>query len=248
LNLGCGTKVSSSPDVINIDWSIYLRLNTNRVMRAIAPLVIRGQRLSHLHALPTNIMVHDLAKGLPFRSDSVDVVYHSHLFEHLDREQASAFLLEAKRVLKPGGVQRIVVPDLERACRAYLSHISESERDETEADDHDLYVAAILEQCVRKEAYGTSTQRPLRRLVENALLGDARRRGETHQWMYDRINLTRLLCRLGFQAPQIQCFDRSWIRGWQTYGLDVDDRGNEYKPGSLYVEARKRAAMESEGH
>ena len=40
---------------------------------------------------------------------------------------------------------------------------------------------------------------PLRRKLETLFVGDARRRGETHQWMYDRINLPGLLQEIGFK-------------------------------------------------
>lgn len=239
LNLGCGTKVSPSPEVINIDWSLYLRVKEHRLLRAIAPLVVKGERLNRFNALPDNIMVHNVAKRLPFDSDSIDVVYHSHLLEHLDRDLAKNFLLEVKRVLKLGGIQRIVVPDLEKPCRAYLSHFPMCENDADEAGRHDAYVAAMIEQSVRREADGTSHQKPLRRFIENALLGDARRRGETHQWMYDRINLGALLVSLGYKNPQLQKHDTSLIPHWNEYGLDLDERGNEYKPESLYIEAQK---------
>jgi predicted SAM-dependent methyltransferase len=184
-------------------------------------------------------MVHNLAKGIPFESDSIDVVYHSHMLEHLDREIAVKFLLDIKRVLKPGGICRIVVPDLETAARMYLAHISACEGNSSEAKEHDLYVARLLEQSVRKEASGTSGQKPLRRLLENIVLGDARKRGETHQWMYDRMNLDNLLERLGFRGICVQDYKTSLIKDWTAYGLDVDEHGNEYKPDSLYVEAIK---------
>ena len=239
LNLGCGTKVSSSPDVINIDWSVYLRLKKSRILRGVAPLLVKGERLHRLQSLPDNIMVHNLATGLPFASGSIDVVYHSHVLEHFDRDRAEMLLLEAKRVLKSGGITRIVVPDLEKACKTYISHISICENDTDEAGKHDSYVAAMIEQCVRREASGTGQQKPLRRFVENVLLGDARRRGETHQWMYDRINLCALLLRLGYRNPQRQSYNTSLIPNWNQYGLDLDDNGNEYKPESLYIEAQK---------
>jgi len=239
LNLGCGTKVSSSPDVMNIDWSIYLWIKKNRVFRVIAPLYVNGERLRRFNSLPDNIIVHNLARGLPFASNSVDVVYHSHLLEHLDRDVARVFLLEAKRVLKPGGVQRIVVPDLEKAVMAYVSHIATCRDNFEEAIKHDSYIAGIIEQSVRKEAFGTSQQKPLRRFIENAFLGDARRRGETHQWMYDRINLSALLVSCGFRNSQLYSFNESQIPNWNHYGLDLDGLGNEYKSGSIYMESQK---------
>ena len=239
LNLGCGTKTSNKPGVINIDWSIYLRLKKKKILTSVLPLFIKGERLERFNSLPDHIMVHNLAKGIPFDSDSVDVVYHSHMLEHLDRNVAEKFMFEIKRVLKPGGVHRIVVPDLEKACIAYISHISTCEFNPDESDNHDSYIATLLEQSVRKEAFGTSQQNSLRRFVENFILGDARRRGETHQWMYDRINLKAKLINIGYKEVNVQDYNTSLIQNWTEYGLDIDEKGNQYKPESLYVEALK---------
>ena len=76
-------------------------------------------------------------------------------------------------------------------------------------------------------------------LLENLLLGDARKRGETHQWMYDRINLSVLLENLGFKNITCQKFNTSAIPSWESYGLDFDISGSEYRPKSIYIEAEK---------
>ncbi|MDG4554092.1 MAG: methyltransferase domain-containing protein [Candidatus Competibacter sp.] len=239
LNLGCGTKTSASPSVINIDWSIYLRLKRNRFWRAILPLFVRGGRLKLFKEMPNNIIVHNLAKGIPFESNSVDVVYHSHMLEHLDKSVVDRFLLEAKRVLKPGGIHRIVVPDLEYLCKQYFDHLNHCCTDNSEQARHDDYIAEIIEQCVRKESFGTSQQSPLRRFIENLILGDARKRGETHQWMYDHINLTHILLQTGYHDVTIHHYNTSNIPDWNSFSLDIDECGNQYKPGSLYIEAIK---------
>lgn len=239
LNLGCGTKTSNNPDVVNIDWSIYLQLKQSKTLKPFVPLLVRGERLKRLKSLPDNIMVHNLAKGIPFDSDSVDVVYHSHMIEHLDRDVALGFLIEVKRVLKPKGIHRIVVPDLEKACRAYMSHISLCDENPDESKNHDSYVAILIEQSVRREASGTIKQNSLRRFIENLVLGDARRRGETHQWMYDRINLKEKLINTGYIETYVQDYNTSQIPNWNDYGLDVDENGHQYKPESLYIEGRK---------
>jgi hypothetical protein len=57
--------------------------------------------------------------------------------------------------------------------------------------------------------------------------------------MYDRVNLGALLVSLGYKTPQLQSHSESLVPDWTQYGLDVDEYGNEYKPKSLYVEARK---------
>lgn len=239
LNLGCGTKTSASSSVVNIDWSIYLRLKSNSVWRNIAPLFIRGERLRRFKEIPRNVLVYDLAKGIPFESNSVDAVYHSHMLEHLDKGVVDGFLLEAKRVLRAGGIHRIVVPDFEYLCSQYLGHLAKCRSDSSESTQHDEYIADIIEQCVRKESYGTSRQLPIRRKIENWIFGDARRRGETHQWMYDRINLAQVLLRTGYRNVTLRSYDTSDIPDWNSFALDVDEDGLQYKPGSLYMEAMK---------
>ena len=62
----------------------------------------------------------DAKLGIPAKSNSVDCIYHSHLLEHLNLEQGELLTRECHRVLKPGGILRIALPDLERICRDYL--------------------------------------------------------------------------------------------------------------------------------
>lgn len=248
LNLGCGSKTSSYPGIINIDWSIMLRIRTHPVLRTIAPLFLNGGRLRRFRALPDNLLVHDFSHGIPFPDANVDVVYHSHVLEHLDRKIAGQFLAECGRVLCPGGIIRIVVPDFERCCRDYLSHVQVCERDGTSAiADHDHYLEPILLQSVRREAYGSSQQKTMRRSIENLLLGDARKRGETHQWMYDRFNLAALLLSSGFVGPVVKSYASSTIPDWENIGLDVNENGSEYKPGSLYMEATRSLSSRAHG-
>jgi SAM-dependent methyltransferase len=241
LNLGCGTKVSNDPDMVNIDWSIMLRMRRNPLLRAAVPWLLQGERLRQFRALGDNIVVHDLSKGIPFADASVDAVYHSHTLEHLDRDIVPLFFAEIRRVLKVGGVHRIVVPDLELLGRDYVRHLDACASQEAAHEAHDIKVAAMLEQCVRKEADGSSRQAPLRRALENMVLGDARKRGHTHQWMWDRFNLGAALKEAGFGDISVESHRSSRLPKWQSYALEVDESGAEYKTGSLYVEAVKLA-------
>lgn len=48
---------------------------------------------------------------LPFGHSEVALIYCSHTLEHLERASAERFLSECKRVLKPGGVMRLALPN-----------------------------------------------------------------------------------------------------------------------------------------
>lgn len=63
----------------------------------------------------------DLRKGIPLPDGSCAAVYSSHVLEHLSRSDGAGMLRECRRVLMPGGVIRIVVPDLEKIARDYLA-------------------------------------------------------------------------------------------------------------------------------
>lgn len=63
---------------------------------------------------------HDIFK-LPQKSDSVDLVYASHIIEYFDSEEVCDVLREWKRVLKPGGILRLAVPDFESMAELYVS-------------------------------------------------------------------------------------------------------------------------------
>jgi predicted SAM-dependent methyltransferase len=62
----------------------------------------------------------DLRRPLPFRESSVCDCYSEHFLEHLYPEEAQLHLCEVRRILKPGGTYRIVVPAAMRFARKYL--------------------------------------------------------------------------------------------------------------------------------
>lgn len=63
---------------------------------------------------------HRLEFGIPFEGNSVDYVYSSHFFEHVFKETAIFLMKEVYRTLKPGGLFRLVIPDLQVAIDEYL--------------------------------------------------------------------------------------------------------------------------------
>jgi len=52
----------------------------------------------------------DIREGLPFEDSSIDEARAEHFLEHLTRDEASAFMNEMWRVLKPDASFHIVVP------------------------------------------------------------------------------------------------------------------------------------------
>lgn len=57
--------------------------------------------------------------ALPFESDQAELIYASHVLEHFGRAEYLAVLSEWHRVLKPGGILRLSVPDFAACAKIY---------------------------------------------------------------------------------------------------------------------------------
>ncbi len=103
-----------------------------------------------------NVVIgHNLLKGIPFEDESFDVVYHSHVLEHFSKKDGEFFMGECYRVLKPGGIIRIAVPDLERIVLEYLKKMSSALRGEINANfDYDWIMLELFDQTVRNKPGG----------------------------------------------------------------------------------------------
>lgn len=131
INVGCGTTVASG--WINIDNSPNARLAKYPLLRE---LFYRTGLLSENHYCvpwPKDIVVRDVRKGLPFPANYADYVYSSHALEHLSCSDGENLVKEVFRVLKPGGLCRLVVPDLLWGCRKYVAARSLSLEDDQPA-------------------------------------------------------------------------------------------------------------------
>ncbi|OUC13632.1 MAG: methyltransferase [Alkalinema sp. CACIAM 70d] len=97
----------------------------------------------------------DIRRGLPFAERTCDVCYSSHVLEHLQPAQASFLITETFRVLKPGGILRIVVPDLEQIARLYLASLEQSLSGDSQAIAQlDWMRLELLDQMTRTQAGG----------------------------------------------------------------------------------------------
>jgi len=123
LNFGCGIRFSSN--WVNIDF----HSDDSRVQRV------------------------NLLAGFPYSDSSFEAVYSSHVLEHFDRDQGRLLLAESYRVLRKGGVLRIVVPDLQGSCNEYLRILSLPDN----ASKEKLYswiIIELLDQMVRNVPSG----------------------------------------------------------------------------------------------
>lgn len=74
---------------------------------------VDGSDYSHTHS-------HDIV-NLPFEENSVDLIYLSHAFEYFNRDEAVNVLAKWRKVLKPGGVLRLAVPDFGACAKLYVN-------------------------------------------------------------------------------------------------------------------------------
>ena len=210
LNLGAGMQYR--PGWINYDRS-------RAVMISRRPWLRRLMRLAghEMQPWPANTRSHDLTKGVPHSDQSVDVIYTSHFLEHIWLHQAQFFLQECHRVLKPRGLIRVVVPDLELVARNYLA--GDLAFFNTTRDlPADAFLDALL---LRPYRTGSAPERLFRRIVRSD--------EEGHRWMYDATSMTRRLRDAGF--AEIQVVDYQQGRDPEVAALDFRPRD------SLHIEA-----------
>jgi predicted SAM-dependent methyltransferase len=122
-HVGCGSLIADGFLNIESDFEFYRDLESYRSSKAttIASYklyAVEGRRSTYL-------LQHDLRNGIPAATDSLEVIYHSHFFEHLTDHEGIAFLSECHRCLAPGGLMRFAVPDFELWCGNYVSGNSE---------------------------------------------------------------------------------------------------------------------------
>jgi predicted SAM-dependent methyltransferase len=126
----------------------------------------------------------DLRRGIPFPDASVQRVYSSHLFEHMDYDAGQALLAEVRRVLVPGGEVSVCVPNARLYIDAYLG-ISEL------SPDHDFWEPAL------NGRDGIS------------LINYVAYMGGEHKCLFDRDSLLERLRSAGFVDVEERDFDSS---------------------------------------
>lgn len=118
VQFGCGT--CAPPTWLNFDAGPAFLLEKR--LPFLKPALLRRGFPDY----PANIHYGDVIKGLPVTPNSAERVYCSHVLEHLALEDCRTTLRNVYSYLRPGGVFRFVLPDLEFYAREYL-HSSKPE-------------------------------------------------------------------------------------------------------------------------
>ena len=63
----------------------------------------------------------NLAVGLPFANGVAHLMHTEDFIDQLELEQAAEFLRECHRILRPGGILRVLTPDMRKLTELYLN-------------------------------------------------------------------------------------------------------------------------------
>jgi SAM-dependent methyltransferase len=183
LNLGCGPRTHSQWN--NVDFSPYAGLARHKRLAKCLNVVgiLSDFRYENLARIDRDIVKWDLRKGIPFPDEVLDAVYHSHFIGHLDRDVATYVTRECGRVLKPGGVLRVVVPDLGQLVALYNEAVERLQKADPRAESmHREALDGLFELMVRREPSGTRRQNFVTRVLERLARGGINHRGELLRW------------------------------------------------------------------
>lgn len=179
LHLGCG--LTAPADWLNVDGSaqIWFAQHPNIKRLLVAARIYPASQAAI--PWPANVLRLDLRKPMPFPAGRFTAVYSSHTVEHLYRAQAGQLVRECFRVLQPGGVCRLVLPDLQAAVRRYLARLEGSAGGEA----GDQFMEELL-------MHPASPPRGPLGWYHRVLAF------HQHKWMYDAASLRQMFTEAGF--------------------------------------------------
>ena len=155
----------------------------------------------------------------PFKDSTWDVIYSEHMLEHIYVDKVPHLLSEVFRILKPGGLFRVTVPDLEIHAKNYIQK-------------NDQFFEPIITKY--KSRWNTKKSKYwLIRSNGGAFMSRAVQRFYRHRWMYDFETLSSCLKEVGFsKVSKMTCGESKISAAGQ---MDRHDRAFE----TLYIDAVK---------
>lgn len=155
-------------------------------------------------AYPKNVKVGNIVKGLPSILDgTVQNIYCSHVLEHLCFNDMQKALENTYKMLKYGGVFRMVVPDMELIVQEYIEDKANGKKD-------------ACHRLIQKTLMGTE-QNP-DSIFEKVIfkLGNSK-----HLWNYDYDSLAYELEKVGFTKIRRAAFGDAIDKSFE----EVEDNG-----------------------
>jgi len=210
INIGCGAHPFQG--WVNYDHNIFIYFSRIPILKWLLKkinFIPFGFKEFMDIADSENIQYADGGNHIPESNDTVDVLYSSHMLEHLDVEETHTFLTESMRILKKGGILRLVVPDFDKLITAYSQH-----QNPLQFINDSCLVGKKPKSLIKKMQY----------LVQG------------HGWhfsMYNKLTLMELLEKYGFKKIQILKEGETNILGCAH--LNLSPHSHE----SIFIEAKK---------
>lgn len=201
--LHCGSGITLHPGFLNIDVQ---PLRADGQSSAPGRVVCFQSRYFYLQ--------HDQTRPLPIADGAVEWVFSEHFIEHIEPQQAIAWLTEVRRVLQPGGLARISTPDLALYADGY--------RDPAQRF-YQLHRQRLADMGIRNTPPG-------RAWMLNQIF-----RHYGHQWLYDFEEIVAAATQAGFAPAAIRRVAFATGSVPALAALDQPIRSDE----SLYVELRR---------
>jgi hypothetical protein len=137
------------------------------------------------------------ASNIKLPDESCDIVFCSHVFEHIPHTRLPIVLAEINRVLRPDGILRILTPDLAVVAKAYVDNDEEfflQAKDEDESLRTDLGFGGMMMNFIVSPGQDTVL---LDRNLQQFIAGYA------HLYSYDYKMLAIMLEKLGYSPRQV---------------------------------------------
>jgi SAM-dependent methyltransferase len=174
---GCGHNAPK--EWINFDVSPTLRIQKT-------PIIGRLFENKLNTSFKINVQYGDIITGLPIHDETCDGVYCSHVLEHLSLQDFRKALKNTYKILKKGGIFRLVVPDLEYAAREYIKSL---DCGNNSASLKFVGVDTLL--GLEKRPRGLKE-------ILSSFYGNSH-----HLWMWDSYSLSEELNKIGFKKIRI---------------------------------------------
>jgi predicted SAM-dependent methyltransferase len=179
-----GSGRTAPKEWVNFDASLSLRLQKIPVLGWVYP--------KKKDRLPGHVRFGDIITGLPgIKENSCDGVFCSHVLEHLALEDFRKALRNTYKILKPGGLFRLVIPDLEPMGRDYVLELDKGNPKASEIFLGNTWMGRYVR------------PRGIRGMIQS------HHTYTFHLWMWDKLSMQHELKEAGFKDIRICTFNDS---------------------------------------